>query len=71
MMLQLLRHLDALACNAPAEVVQAVQALVQRVLERAARAGAHPADLGRWHEQARELGLSPVDQAATTAIPRS
>ena len=74
-MLQLLRHLDALVHNSPPAVATAAQELVQRALARAARAGADAADLARWHQEARVLGLGPASQPtlhpATTAMPRS
>lgn len=59
-MLQLLRHLHALAANASPMVKQAVQELVQRALARAARAGADAADLASWTHEARALGLVPA-----------
>lgn len=74
-MLQLLRHLDALVHNAPPAVVTAAQELVQRTLARAVRAGADAADLARWQQEARVLGLAPASQptphSATTAMPCS
>jgi uncharacterized membrane protein len=63
-MLQLLRHLDALVRNAPPAVATAAHGLVQRALERAERAGADAADLVRWHQEARGLGLAPASQPA-------
>jgi uncharacterized membrane protein len=56
-MMQLLRHLDALCKNAPPSFGVAARALVQRVLARAERGGADREDLARWHEEARSLGL--------------
>lgn len=78
-MLQLLRHLDALVRNAPPTVTVAATELVTRVLERAARAGADTADLALWHREAQALGLArpshgavaAATQPATTAMPRS
>jgi hypothetical protein len=56
-------------------VVTAAQELVQRTLARAARAGADAADLARWQQEARVLGLAPASQptphSATTAMPCS
>ncbi|MDZ7589544.1 MAG: DUF2254 domain-containing protein [Rubrivivax sp.] len=77
-MVQLLRHLDALVANAPPAVRTAVQELVQRTLARAARAGADAADLVAWEREARALGLAPAagsaaaaeTGAATTPVPR-
>jgi len=59
-MVQLLRHLDALVGNAPPAVRTVVQGLVQRTLARAARAGADAADLVSWEHEARALGLAPA-----------
>jgi uncharacterized membrane protein len=56
-MVQLLRHLDALCRNAPPSFSVAARALVQRVLARAEREGADREDLARWHDEARSLGL--------------
>jgi uncharacterized membrane protein len=77
-MVQLLRHLDALVGNAPPAVRTAVQEMVQRTLARAARAGADAADLASWTHEARALGLVPTagiqDRApagaATLPVPR-
>jgi uncharacterized membrane protein len=74
-MLQLLRHLDALVQNAPPSVAKAAQALVQRTLTRTACAGVDAADLARWHQEARTLGLAPMVQPTVhpdaTAVARS
>jgi uncharacterized membrane protein len=56
-MMQLLRHLDAVARNAPAPVIAAVRAVAQRALDRAGRTGADADDLSHWRTQARTLGL--------------
>lgn len=67
-MRQWLRHLDALAGNAPPEILAAVRELVQRVLARAARAAVDAADLAHWHDEARALGL--LAPAAAGSAPR-
>lgn len=56
-MVQLLRHLEAVSLNAPAPVAEAVRALAQRALGRAEREGADTEDLARWREQAQALGF--------------
>ncbi len=56
-MVQLLRHLDALCRNASPQVGVAARTLVPRVLARAERDGADPEDLARWHDEARSLAL--------------
>ena len=56
-MMQVLRHLDALCKNAPPGVGVAARDLVPRLLARAERDGADPEDLKRWHDEARNLGL--------------
>ncbi|MFW5331014.1 DUF2254 domain-containing protein [Hydrogenophaga sp. ZJX-1] len=56
-MMQVLRHLDALCRNAPPSVGVAARDLVPRLLARAERGGADPEDLERWHDEARNLGL--------------
>jgi hypothetical protein len=56
-MMQLLRHLDAVARNAPAPGIAAVRAVAQRALDRAGRTGADADDLAHWRTQARTLGL--------------
>jgi uncharacterized membrane protein len=64
-MLQLLRHLDALVHNAPPGVATAAQELVTLAMARAARAGADAADLARWQHEARALGLLPGTASIT------
>lgn len=59
-MVQLLRHLDALMDNAPPAVRTAIQDLVRRTLARAVRAGADAADLASWEHEARALGVAPA-----------
>lgn len=56
-MMQLLRHLDALCRNAPQSLGEAARTLVPRMLARAERAGADSEDLARWRGEARTLGL--------------
>ena len=66
-MLQWLRHIAALADNAPPEVKVAALELVQRVLARAARSQVDPADLAGWRAAAGALGLVPVHAASHRA----
>ena len=56
-MLQLLRHLEAIVLNAPAPVDEAVRALVRRTLSRARRAGADADDVARWQAEATAFGF--------------
>jgi uncharacterized membrane protein len=55
---QLVRHLEALVQNAPADVALEARAVVQRALERAERAGVDEVDLKQWRAEADRLGLS-------------
>ena len=52
---QLVRHLEALAMNAPPDVAFEALALVRRALERAERAGVDTLDLQQWRTQAEDL----------------
>ncbi len=62
-MLQWLRHIAALVANAPPAVQLAAFELVQRVLDRAARASVDSDDLAGWHATAGSLGLLQASSA--------
>ena len=59
-MQQWLRHIAALVDNAPPAVQASALELVQRVLARATRSSADPADVQGWHAAALSLGLGPT-----------